>query len=132
MICMTDLNWYYTLNQPPLMPPGWIFPPVWAILYTLIFIAFISFVTKRTNKPKLWGYILFFIQLVLNFMWVPMFFGMHNVFGAFVIIIMLDFSVFYNIREFFLVSKKSACFLIPYFVWILFATYLNIGVLVLN
>ncbi len=129
---MIDLNWYQTLNLPFLTPPAWIFQPAWVILYTLIFISLIIFASKLTEKSKLWGYVLFFAQLVLNFMWTPMFFGLHKILWALVIIILLDILVFYNIREFFIVSKKSAYFLIPYFLWIIFATYLNAGILILN
>jgi len=129
---MIDLNWYQTLNHPPLTPPSWIFLPTWVTLYTMILISLIIFAVKKTENPKLLGYILFFVQLVLNHTWTQIFFGMHNVFWALVIIITLDISVFCNIRENFFISKKSAYFLIPYFVWILFATYLNAGILVLN
>ncbi len=129
---MIDLNWYYTLSHPPLTPPSWVFAPAWTMLYTIIFIALVLFAVKRTDKSKLWGYVLFFSQLVLNFMWSPIFFGLHNLFFALAIIVMMDILVFLNIKEFYSVSKKAAYFLIPYFLWLLFATYLNAGMLILN
>lgn len=122
---MIDLNWYQTINHPPLTPPSWVFPPVWAALYTMIFISLILFAVKRTEKSKVFGYILFTVQVFLNVSWSPVFFVYHRIGLALLILILLDIFVFLNIREFYIVSKKSAYFLIPYFLWILFATYLN-------
>ncbi len=129
---MIDLTWYQTLNQPPLTPPSWVFPPAWAVLYTLIFISLVLFITKRSTQSKALGYVLFFVQMFLNFGWSPVFFIYHRIELALAIIILLDVLVYFNIREFYEVSKKSAYFLIPYFLWILFATYLNVGILILN
>ena len=129
---MIDLNWYYTLSHPPLTPPSWVFTPAWTMLYTTIFISLVIFAVKRTDKSKLWGYVLFFGQLILNFMWSPIFFGLHNLAFALAIIATIDILVFFNIKEFYPVSKKAAYFLIPYFLWLLFATYLNAGMLIIN
>ena len=129
---MIDLNWYYTLDYPPFTPPVWVFPPAWVILYTLIFISLILFITKRTNQSKIAGYVLFFVQMFLNIIWTPVFFTFHNVGLALVVIILLDIVLYLNIREFYEISKKSAYFLIPYLVWVLFAAYLNFGVFLLN
>lgn len=129
---MIDLTWYYTLNQPPLNPPAYIFAPAWAALYTMIFISLVIFAVKRTDESKALGYVLFFSQMILNLAWSPIFFVFHNIVLALAILILLDILVYYNIREFYLISKKSAYFLIPYFLWILYATYLNIGFFALN
>ena len=129
---MMNLTWYHTLNQPPLTPPAWIFQPAWAILYATIFVSFIIFAFKKYNGSKLWGYIMFFSQLILNFSWSPVFFYFQNVGLALVIIILLDILVLYTIIEFFKVSKTSAYLLLPYFIWLIFATYLNAGIHVLN
>lgn len=124
--------WYYSLNFPPLTPPTTVFTPVWTILYVMIFISFVLFVTRRSEKSKLWGYILFLGQIVLNFSWTPIFFGTHNISLALLVIVLLDVMVLCNILEFYKISQKSAYLLIPYFIWILFATYLNLGMLILN
>ena len=129
---MLDLNWYYTLNQPPLTPPAFVFPVAWTALYTLIFISFVLFSVKRTDRSKNFGYILFFSQMLLNLCWTPIFFSFRKISLALAILILLDILVLFNIKEFYEISKKSAFFLIPYFLWILFATYLNAGILVLN
>lgn len=129
---MIDLNWYYTLNHPPLTPPSWVFAPAWTILYFLIFISLILFAFKKSLKPKTWGYVLFFSQLILNLFWTPVFFVMHNMGFALALIILLDILVILNIKEFFEISKPAAYCLIPYLLWIIFATYLNIGIFVMN
>ena len=129
---MIDYSWYTTLIQPPLKPPAWLFAPVWTILYITMGISLFLFAKKQTNKSKSWGYVLFFTQLLVNLSWSPAFFGMKNIGLALAILILLDILVIFNIIEFFKISKSSARCLIPYFIWILFATYLNIGFLILN
>lgn len=129
---MIDLNWYSTLNQPLLTPPTFVFPIAWAVLYTLIFISLILFTVKQTHKSKNLGYVLFFTQMLLNISWTHVFFTFHKINIALTILILLDILVLFNIKEFYEISKKSAYFLIPYFFWILFATYLNAGILALN
>lgn len=129
---MLNLNWYSALNHPPLTPPSWVFPPAWAGLYTMIFISFVLFALKRTEHSKISGFVLFFVQLLLNFIWPSIFFYFKNISMAFWVLILLDFAVLLTLIEFYKISKKSAYFLIPYFIWILFATYLNFGFLVLN
>ena len=129
---MYNSVWYYSLNLPPLTPPAWIFASVWTVLYTTIFISLILFIVKSSNKSKILGYILFFGQLALNFLWAPVFFGMHNIKSAFIILIFMAILVLFNIKEFYRISKMSAYFLIPYFIWMLFATYLNMRILILN
>ena len=129
---MIDLTWYSTLNQPPLTPPSWIFAPAWTALYTMIFISLILFAVKKTGESKTFGYVLFFAQMLLNIVWSPAFFTFHKIGLALTVIILLDILVYFNVWEFYNVSKKSAYFLIPYLIWLLFATYLNFGIFILN
>ena len=129
---MFDFSWSQTLNQPPLAPPSWIFSPVWTILYILMVISLIFYITKFTFNSKILGYILFFTQLTLNLIWTPIFFGLHNIGFALFILILLDILVLLTIIEFTNVSKWAGKLLLPYFIWIIFATYLNIGIFFLN
>lgn len=129
---MFDLNWYNTLNRPLFTPDAIVFQPAWTFLYLTIFVSFILFATKKTSYNKLWGYILFFAQLGLNLIWTPIFFYFHNIALALAVIVLMVILVFWNIAEFIRVSKTSGFLLIPYLMWILFATYLNAGFLVLN
>lgn len=129
---MYNSAWYYSLNFPPLTPTANVFAIAWAILYTLIFISLIIFIVKRTNYSKVSGYILFAIQTVLNLIWPYIFFYYQNLQCAFIEILILDLFVFLTIKNFYRISPKSAYFLIPYFLWIIFATYLNAGFVLLN
>ena len=123
--------WYYNLTKPPLAPPDWIFPPVWSILYFSMLVALLLYLFKPAQNKKL-GYIYFIAQLILNLLWTPTFFYLQNIVLALIVIILLDIFVILTIKSFYKVSKISGLILIPYLIWILFATYLNIGYLVLN
>ena len=129
---MYDFTWYQSLIQPPLAPPAWLFSPVWIILYISIIISLVFYIVKKTEQKKVWGYILFFTQILVNLAWTPAFFGVKNIGLALIIVILLDILVLFNIIEFFKISKIAGKILIPYFLWILFATYLNLGIFILN
>lgn len=129
---MYNSNWFYSLKKPYFDPPGEIFTPVWIILYSLIFSAFVLYYLKKTEINKKEGYLYFFVQLILNFIWSPAFFILQDIGLALFIIILLDIFVFLAIKNFYKVSKISAILMVPYFIWILFATYLNVSYFVLN
>ena len=117
---MFNSNWYNSLIKPPMAPPNSIFSPVWGVLYILMLVSLILYI-KEQKANKLSGYIYFSIQLFLNIIWSPIFFGAESILG-----VILTIKKFYN------VSKLSAILLIPYLIWILFATYLNLEYLILN
>lgn len=127
-----NYTWYQTLIQPPLTPPAWVFPPAWTVLYILIFISFLIFAVTPYEIRKTKGYVLFVSQMLLNLAWTPMFFALKNIGFAIVIIIALDILVLMTIKEFGKVSKTAGKILIPYFLWLIYATYLNIGFFLLN
>lgn len=129
---MYNVLWYKNLAQPFLTPPAWVFAPAWTILYISMLVALFFYAKEKTLIDKSWGIVLFFSQILLNFCWSPIFFYLQNILLALVVVIILDFLVLWNIIEFYRVSKVAAYILIPYFIWILFATYLNIGFLILN
>lgn len=129
---MFNTVWYDNLIKPFLNPPAWIFPPVWIILYCSILISFIFYTVSITNKKKFDGYVLFLIHMVFNFLWSPIFFILHKMDIALAIVILMDITAILLIRKFFSVSKISGFILVPYFCWILFATYLNTAFLILN
>lgn len=123
--------WYYNLLKPPFAPPDWVFQPVWSILYFTIFAALLLYIFKPAQN-KTSGYIYFVAQLIFNILWIPTFFYLKNIILALIVIIFLDIFVVLTIKSFYKVSKISALILIPYLIWILFATYLNIGYFVFN
>ena len=129
---MYDSIWYNNLNRPFLAPPAELFTPVWIILYLTIILALVLYIKKFSIKEKSIGYVFFSIQLFLNLIWSPVFFGLQNIAFALIVIFLLDAFVLLTIKRFYIISKVSAIILFPYFIWILFATYLNIGYLVLN
>lgn len=125
---MYNSVWYSTLPKPFLMPPNWLFAPVWTILYVMMFVSFLIYTTTQSRSSKMSGYVYFLLQLLLNILWSPAFFLLKNVGLALIIIILLDIFVYLTIRKFHEVSRFSAITLYPYFIWILFATYLNMGI----
>ena len=128
---MYNSNWYNSLNSPALSPPVWFFAPVWILLYLLMLISLVFFIVEQ-NEDKGLGYFYFAFQLILNIIWSPIFFIAKNILFALVVLCILDIFVILTICKFYQVSKLSAWLLIPYFVWILFASYLNLGYFVLN
>lgn len=128
---MFNSLWYNSLTKPFLSPPNWVFAPVWSVLYLTIFISLILFSIKPSDGKGL-GYTYFTIQILLNFAWSPVFFGAQNIALALVVVLLLDIFILLTILEFYSISKIAGLILIPYFLWSLFATYLNFAYLVLN
>ncbi len=121
---MYNYSWYQSLSKPPLAPPDWVFAPAWLILYITILAAFIVY-SRKSSKDKKFGYVCFWSQLALNFSWSPIFFGAKRMLVALVVIILLDIFLFLTIKSFYKISKPAALLLLPYFIWVIFATYLN-------
>lgn len=126
-------EWYAGLNKPSLNPPNWIFAPVWTILYIFMGVAF--FLVWKENaelRRKVTAFALFGIQLVLNLTWSIFFFGMKNPELAMMNIILLVIALIATMISFYKISKKTLYLLIPYLLWISFASYLNYQIIVLN
>jgi len=128
---MFDSIWYNSLIKPPFAPPSWVFTPAWIFLYVTIFVSLILYVLAPAQDKKA-GYIYFSIQLILNFLWAPVFFGLKNILAALFVIILLDIFTIFTIQKFYSVSKIAGGILLPYLFWLIFATYLNFGYLILN
>ena len=121
---------YGDMVKPPLSPPSYIFPIVWTILYILMGISyFIATKGKENDKDLNQIYIL---QLLVNFFWPIIFFVLGMYFTAFLWIILLIILVIVMIKELLKNNKISGYLQIPYLIWLLFATYLNIGIFLLN
>lgn len=124
-------TWYATLNKPIFSPPNWIFGPVWTTLYILIGIAlYLVWISKSKLKQR--GISLFFIQLGLNVLWSILFFGMKNPALALAEIAALWVTIFLTIKYFYPVSRLAAYLLIPYLLWVSFASLLNLSIIILN
>ena len=128
---MLDYIWYFSLTKPYLTPPAWIFAPVWSFLYLTIAFSFVLyFLKKDENKGP--GYLYFLVQMILNLIWTPVFFGTKNILLALIVIILMDVFIILTIKKFYEVRKFAGLILIPYLIWTLFATYLNFGYFILN
>ena len=118
---------YNSLVKPPLSPPSIVFPIVWTILYVLMGISY--YLLKNPGKKEK---IIYFVQLGVNALWSVFFFIGKFYLFSFIWIILLDVLVIFMIGIFYQNSKISGYLQIPYLIWILFATYLNLGIYVLN
>lgn len=122
----TDITtWYPTLHKSTLTPPNITFPIVWTILYIMLAIAGWSLWYHRNNKTAQYAFIFFSIQMIMNWLWTPLFFNLHWLRFAFFwligIIIFTALTLSFTRQKF----KLATAMLIPYFCWLLFAAYLN-------
>lgn len=122
---------YKQLNKPPLSPPGFLFPVVWTILFILMGISIYRIMMSKSDK-KSEARLIYFIQLILNALWTPIFFGFNQYFLGFLWVLMLIILVVSMILIFYKIDKISSYLNIPYLIWLLFACYLSFGVYVLN
>jgi len=125
-------GWYSTLNKPWFTPPGWVFGPVWITLYTLMGIALWRIWSKGINKKTIPALYPFAAQLALNALWSVLFFGLRSPLYGLVAIVPLWLLIAYTIKKFYKINKTAAYILVPYLLWVTVATYLNLGVLLLN
>ena len=126
-------SWYVTLNKPAFNPPGWLFGPVWVILYTLMGIA-AYLVWQRWGESNLakWAVILFLVHLAFNALWSILFFGLKNpMFAFFEIIFLLIMIVSVSIM-FLQIDKRAFFMMLPYIIWVSFAMVLNFYIWRLN
>jgi len=127
-------NWYAGLEKPSFNPPSWLFAPAWTILYILIGISF-YIVWKEgledlKNKNIVIG--VYSVQLFLNLLWSILFFGLRNPLWALIEIIVLWFVILLNIVVFYRVRKEAGILLVPYLLWVSFASILNYYIFILN
>lgn len=126
-------GWFITLNKPAFNPPGWLFAPVWTILYILMGIAFYMIWNKGVAASlKRKAMLFYFAQLVLNFCWSFIFFYAKQPGWAVVDIVLLWILIVGTIYWFSKISKPAAWLLVPYILWVSFATVLNFAIWKLN
>lgn len=124
-------SWYAYLAKPELAPPNWVFGPVWTTLYVLMGIA--AFLVWRTQDPgKRTALIAFFLQLVLNALWSIVFFGLRSPGAALIEIALLWIAILITLVLFIRISRPAGLLLIPYLMWVSFASYLNYAIWSLN
>jgi tryptophan-rich sensory protein len=125
--------WYAGLNKPVFTPPNWLFAPAWTVLYILMGIAAFLVWRKGWQERRVRsGLILFLIQLVFNAMWSVFFFGFRSPVVGFIVIVVLWFLILFTIIEFYRAVRLAAYLMIPYILWVTFASVLNAAVCLLN
>jgi benzodiazapine receptor len=126
-------TWYAGLVKPPFSPPNWVFGPVWTTLYVLMGIAAYIVWRKGTGTAQVRsGLTLFTIQLIFNLLWSVFFFGLRSPLAGVIIIVILLVLILLTMIRFFRVSILAGWLMVPYIVWVTFASALNIAVWVLN
>ena len=125
-------TWYQSLTQPSFTPPSWVFGPVWTILYLMIAIVAyrIAYAAQTPWKASALG--LWALQIALNTLWTPVFFGAKNLGGAMIYIALLWVTICLLILVTRQVDKLSAILLLPYLAWVTFASILNFVFWTLN
>lgn len=126
--------WYNALNKSVLTPDGWVFGVAWTVLYALIGIALYMIMRSapRVQRGKSAAYASFAVQMVLNALWTYLFFGLHVVAPAFIVIVALIVVTMLMMRAFAKIHRRAGYFIVPYLLWLLFAAYLNGAILFLN
>jgi tryptophan-rich sensory protein len=118
-------SWYQSI-QPAITPPNWVFPIAWNILFLLIsFSLYFAWMSSKSKRDKKKVAIVFGINFVLNILWSVLFFGLKETQIAFIEIILLWISILAMILITKNISKKSSWLLVPYLIWVTFASVLN-------
>jgi translocator protein len=126
-------GWYASADKAPWSPPNWLFGPAWTVLYSLIAVSGWLVWRELKRVPPI-----YIVQLALNALWTPVFFGAYPVIGApalwiaLAIIVAMDVAILLTMLRFWQVRKLAAWLLVPYWAWVLFATTLNAAVAILN
>lgn len=127
-------TWYPTLEKPFFNPPNWLFAPVWTMLYILMGVSAGLVWQKIDTQKELVkkGLFFFTIQLILNGFWSVLFFGWNNILLSLIEIILLFLFLFETYLTFKKLDKTSSLLLIPYMVWVIFASILTASIYFLN
>ncbi len=126
-------DWYAHLNKPFFTPPDWLFGPVWTFIYFLMAVSALLVWNKGLSNPLVKkAFSLYLLQLVLNGLWMPLFFGLKMPLLAFCEIVLLWSAIILTILAFFRISTAAALLLFPYILWTSFAVLLNFSLWLLN
>lgn len=120
-------TWYPTLKKPPGTPPSWVFGPVWTTLYILMSVAAWRVWLQRSADVRV-PLVLFFTQLALNAIWSVLFFGLRRPGVALIEVVLLWSMIVATVLSFSVVSVGAAWLMVPYALWVSYATYLNAGI----
>ncbi len=126
-------SWYAAIQKPGFTPPSWVFGPVWTALYLLMGVAaFLVWQKGLGSRVVRIALVWFLVQLALNAAWTPVFFGLQRIGLAMVVIVLLWVVIVVTMYSFFRVSRPAGMLLVPYLLWVSFATVLNASIWHLN
>ena len=125
-------DWYLTLRKPSWNPPGWVFGPVWTVLYAMMAVAAWIVWRHRGENGVTMALILFGIQLALNLAWSGLFFGLRNPLAGFIDIVALWLAIIATMIAFRRISTAAGVMLVPYLLWVSYAATLNLALWLLN
>ena len=133
LLTRNSMETFQTLNKPPLAPPGFLFPIVWTILYVLMGIASYLIASSQKNQEDIQNALtIYALQLAINFLWPIFFFRLEWYLFSFFWILLLWIFILNTIRLFYPINKTAAYLMIPYLIWVTFASYLNLFIFILN
>ncbi len=126
-------SWYTLLLKPSFTPPSWLFAPVWFLLYVLMGISAFLIWRKGVRDPQVKeSLIIFIIQLFLNILWSYAFFGLKSSLYGLIAIVPLWTAILLTIINFYRISRTASFLLLPYIIWVSYATVLNFAIYILN
>lgn len=128
----TDASWYQELARPSFAPPPWVFGPVWTALYLMIGAAAFWIWRADGGERGRRALALWAMQLLLNAAWTPVFFGLREIGAALVVIVLMWLAIAATIIAFARIRRGAGLVLLPYLVWVSFATVLNLRLWQLN
>ena len=132
-LTMGSMESFAALTKPSLSPPGWFFPIVWTILFTLMGISsYLIYTSDAPQAKKSSALTVYGIQLAVNFFWSLIFFNLNAYLFAFFWLLLLWGLIAVTIAKFWQINQTAALLLVPYLVWVTFAGYLNLAIYFLN
>ena len=118
-------RWFAALSLPAITPPGWVFAALWTVLYICLGLALAMVLHARGARGRGFALLLFFVQLIANFAWSPLFFGAHQVTSALYLLIFILMVTVATFFAFAPIRRAAAWLLVPYIAWLCFAAFLN-------
>ena len=134
LISSGGMDFYKTINRPPLSPPSILFPIVWTILFILMGISWAMVATTKTTSPpqKRSAFYTYALSLIFNFFWSIFFFNLNWFLFSFLWLLVLIFLIIRTIMKYYRINPVASYLQIPYLLWVSFAGYLNLAIWWLN
>ncbi len=125
-------GWYGALVKPSWLPPQRSFAPIWTVLYVSMGAALWMVWRERYHQARGRALVAYFMQLILNALWAPLFFGLHDIGACLFVCVVLWISIVWTLREFARIRPLAAIIMIPYLIWVSVAAVMNLSLWKLN